>query len=488
MKLATQAPQTPLGAPLRLLTAATLLALLSACANYQDIVPQAKLAGAEQAGLKPATQTEWPQQSWWTAYGDTGLDKLIAQGLAQSPSLKLAQIRIARAQAAAGIAYSYTTVQFSGEVDSQYQHFTKTSIYPPPLGGAVDSLNNANLNFGYELDFFGHNRAALDGALGQAAAARADAEAARIVLAANIAKTYFNLARLAEQKQVAENTLKLREQTLKLVQQRLESGLDTRVELRQAEGGLPSARLEIAQLDEQIALTRNALAVLLGAGPEATQTLTPKLATAQTQALPAVLPADLMGRRADLAAARLRVTASARDVAASKAEFYPNVNLLAFAGFGSIGYSNWFKGDSRQYGVGPAISIPIFAGGRLRATLSGKTADYDAAVESYNQTLLEAVREVADQIASLQSLTTQTKEQHDAQTAAESAYELALKRYQAGLTNYLTVLTAENAVLAERHRAIDLKARQLEANINLNRALGGGYREGDSAPVQQASL
>jgi len=272
------------------------------------------------------------------------------------------------------------------------------------------------------------------------------------------------------------------------VQQRLESGLDTRVELRQAEGGLPSARLEIAQLDEQIALTRNALAVLLGAGPDATRTLTPKLAVAQAQALPATLPADLVGRRADLSAARLRVTAAARDVAASKAEFYPNVNLIAFAGFGSIGYSQWLKGDSRQYGVGPAISIPIFAGGRLRATLSGKTADFDAAVESYNQTLLEAVREVADQVASLQSLVIQTKEQQEAQASAESAYDLARKRYQAGLTNYLTVLTAENAVLAERHRSIDLKARQLETNLNLNRALGGGYREGDATLAHQAAL
>jgi len=207
----------------------------------------------------------------------------------------------------------------------------------------------------------------------------------------------------------------------------------------------------------------------------------------QSQPLPSALPADLVGRRADLSAARLRVQAAAHDIDATKAEFYPNVNLIAFAGLGSIGYGKWLDADSRQYGIGPAIRIPIFAGGRLRATLSGRTADYDVAVESYNQTLFEAVREVADQVASLQSLAVQTTEQHDAQSAAESAYELALKRYQAGLTNYLTVLTAENNVLAQRRQAIDLKARVLEANVNLSRALGGGYADASAGTPLHAA-
>ncbi len=461
---------------------------LMACADFSGINTQASTLSAQQIGLTSTASTAatttptfiWPEERWWTAYGDVQLDKLVDQALAQNPTLKLAQARITHALASAGVARSTTSVQLSGAVDSTYQHFTKTSIYPPPLGGAVDSLNNANLQFGYDVDFFGHNRAALNGALGQAEAARADAAAARIVLAANVAKTYFRLARLDEQKAVAESTLKLREQTRKLVLERVTSGLDTRVELRQAEGGLPEARLEIAQLDEQIALTRNALAALLGAGPDAAKDLAPKLTAVRSQTLPETLPADLVGRRADLAAARARVKAAAYDIDASKAQFYPNVNLIAFAGFGSIGYANWFKGDSRQYGVGPAISIPIFAGGRLRAELSGKTADYDAAVESYNQTVLEAVREVADQLTSLQSLAVQTREQGDAQAAAESAYELALKRYQAGLTNYLTVLTAENTVLSQRRQAVDLKARLLEINVNLNRALGGGYADPQS--------
>ena len=462
--------------PRRLAIAAAFAALpfFAGCADFSGIAPHSSLAAPQAFGLTDAA-IAWPADRWWTIYGDAQLDALVDRAIAQSPSLKLAQARVNRAAAAAGVADSVTKLQVSGAVDSTYQRFTKNSIYPPPLGGARESLNNANVNFGYDLDFFGRNRAALDAALGQADAARADAQAARTFLAANVARTYFNLARLIEQRGVATATLDMREQTRKLVAQRVTNGLDTRVELRQAEGGLPSSRQEIAQIDEQIALTRNALAALLGAGPDATAQLAPSLAVVREQALPATLPADLVGRRADIAAARARVGAASRDIDATKAEFYPNVNLIAFAGFGSIGYANWFKSGSEQYGIGPAIRIPIFAGGRLRATLSGKTADYDAAVESYNQALLDAVHDAADQIASLQAVAVQSREQKDAQAAAESAYELSLKRYEAGLANYLTVLTAENAVLAQRRQAVDLKARALDLNVNLNRALGGGY-------------
>ncbi len=469
-------------------TLVTLLAamLLSGCASFGENAPQATALTTNSVGATGSSAIE-TKDAWWKTYGDAQLDALIDQALAQSPSLKMAEARMRRAQAAAGVAGAASKIQIGASIDSTYQRFPEHGLLPPPFAGQTDSINNANLNIGFDLDFFGRNRAALDAALGQVAAARADAAAARVLLAANVANTWFNLARLIEQRNVATETLKLREQTRQLVQQRVSNGLDTNVELRQAEGGLPGTRLEIAQLDEQIALSRNALAALIGAGPEGTRELSPQLAVAREQALPASIPADLVGRRADIAAARARVAAAAREIDVTKAEFYPNVNLIAFAGFGSIGYANWLDMGSRQYGIGPAIRIPIFAGGRLRYTLAGKGAEYDAAVESYNQVLLDAVRDVADQIASSQSLAVQIREQHDAQVAAEAAYDLALKRYQAGLSNYLIVLTAENAVLAQRRLATDLKARALSLNVNLARALGGGYVETDTTVLKTAA-
>jgi len=190
--------------------------------------------------------------------------------------------------------------------------------------------------------------------------------------------------------------------------------------------------------------------------------------------LPA-LPADLLGRRADVAAARWRVEAAGEDVKNAKAQFYPNINLVGFLGLSTIGLGRLIDMGSLQYGFGPAIRLPIFDGGRLRANLRGKTADLDAAIESYNGAVLEAVHESADAVASLQSLAKQQVEQRDAEASAEGAYQIALQRYQAGLGTYLNVLAAESAVLNQRRLGVDLAGRVLDSRVGLYRALGGGY-------------
>ncbi|AVS72897.1 TolC family protein, partial [Paracidovorax cattleyae] len=185
-----------------------------------------------------------------------------------------------------------------------------------------------------------------------------------------------------------------------------------------------------------------------------------------------------------IAAARWRVEAATQDVTVAKAQFYPNVSLTAFVGLASLGLDNFVKGGSREWGVGPAIRLPIFEAGRLRANLRGKAADVDAAVESYNATLLDALHEAADQIASARSIDQQAAEQREAQASAESAYAIAQQRYRAGLGNYLNVLTAETSVLQQRRQAVDLAARRLDNQARLARALGGGYAA--QAPVLAA--
>ena len=146
----------------------------------------------------------------------------------------------------------------------------------------------------------------------------------------------------------------------------------------------------------------------------------------------------------------------------------------------AIGLNNLAKSDSRQWGIGPALTLPIFDQGALRANLRGKTADIDAAVESYNSAVIDAVHDVADQLSSIQSIGRQQAEQERAQSAAESAYDLATQRYKAGLGTYLTVLNAESSVLTQRRLAADLKARALDSQVALIRALGGGYRDSDA--------
>lgn len=391
------------------LVAAALMATgITGCADMSGISPQASLRDAQSLGLASsgALASAEVAAQWWRDFGDEQLNQAVAQALQTSPTLKLAQARLARAQAAC------------------------------------------------------------------------------VLLASQVARTYFQMLRFNEQAVVARRTLAQRTETLKLVQDRVNAGLDTRLELRQSEGGLPEARLQLEALQEQLALARNALATLTGQAPGAVdasaqnspvaQTL-PALAAIKNVAITNHIPADLLGRRADIAAARWRVEASSNDVANAKTQFYPNINLVAFAGFSSIGLNRLVDAGSQQWGIGPALRLPIFDAGRLRANLRGKTADLDAAVESYNSAVVDAVRDVADQVTSMQAIARQQTEQRAAQSAAEGAYEIAVQRYKAGLGNYLNVLSAETSVLAQRRQAVDLSARTLDTQVALIRALGGGY-------------
>ncbi len=193
--------------------------------------------------------------------------------------------------------------------------------------------------------------------------------------------------------------------------------------------------------------------------------------------LPDNLTIDLLGRRPDLVAARWRVEATSKDIEVARTEFLPAVTLSAFAGVASLDPSNLLMGISRTFGIGPAISLPIFEGGKLRANLKGKYAQYDLAVANYNQALVDALRETADTVASIRSVDTQITAQREALALAERAYSLSTIRYKAGLGTQLTVLNAESNVLQQRRLATDLQARRLDLQMGLMKALGGGYQE-----------
>jgi NodT family efflux transporter outer membrane factor (OMF) lipoprotein len=455
--------------------------VLAGCADMAHIDSHAKLRDADSLGLSAAQAAPAVDSQWWLGFGDAQLNALVDQALQGNPNLQVARARLARARASTAIAEAAGKPHVDSALDLTRQKFSGNYIYPAPLGGSIQETGTLQLNAGWEVDFFGKNRTAIEAAIGSANAAAADADAARVLLAGNVARGYFQWARLADQLAVAKRTLAQREETLKLVRDRVSAGLDTHLELRQSEGGLPQARQQIEALGEQIALAQHALDALV-AKPNATQGLAPPaLGGIRPIALQQTIPADLLGRRADIAAARWRVEAATSDVANAKVQFYPNINLVAFAGFSSIGFDNLVKSGSQQWGVGPAIRLPIFEGGRLRANLRGKAADLDAAIESYNASVLDAVREVADQVASAQSVARQQAEQRDAQSAAEAAYDIAVQRYGAGLGNYLNVLTAETSVLAQRREAVELAARALDTQVGLARALGGGWQPATSS-------
>ena len=460
------------------------LASLTACASFSGIFSHATPITPEAVGVsstKLATNSPALDAQWWKSFGDYQLNSLVDEALANNPSLRAAQARLQKVEAGIANAEAARMPQVNASFDATQQRYSKNGLIPAPLAGSIKDSGSLQASGSWELDLFGKNRAALEAAIGQARAANADAQAARMMLATQVARTYFQWVRIQNQLAVAQRALAQREQSRKLVQDRYQAGLDTQVEVQQSESALPDARYQIEALKEQQALLVNALTALTSKQNSTLALVKPAPAAIKIEAIAQSIPMDLLGRRADITAARWRVEAATHDIDNAKALFYPNVNLTAFAGFSSIGLDRLLDTGSNQWGVGPAIRLPMFEGGRLRANLKAKSADLDAAIETYNSVVLDAVRDVADQLTSSKAIVAQQTEQQAAQSAAENAYSIALQRYEGGLGNYLQVLNAETSVLAQRRLGVDLAARATDTRVQLIRALGGGFQDTDES-------
>jgi NodT family efflux transporter outer membrane factor (OMF) lipoprotein len=464
-------------------TVSILLAALltSACATMPAPTP-ARVAKAPEAyaaaqTLTTADAAAWPADAWWKAYGDAQLDALVDEALTGSPTLAQAEARLRRAQALANQAKAaqLPSVNANGGVERAKQSYNN-GIPADFVPQGYNDYGRLSLDFSWELDFWGKNRAAVAAATSEARAAQADAAQARLMLATSVAASYADLARLYAERDVAERSVALRLETLNLVSDRVANGLDTRGELRQAEAGPPNARAELAAIDEQIAQTRNGLAALLGAGPDRGLAIArPSVANLKPFGLPANLAADLIGRRPDVVAAKWRAEASSKRIGQAKAAFYPNVNLAAAIGVQSLHLDKLFDSGSDVGSVGPAVSLPIFEGGRLKANLRAAEADRDGAVAAYDSAVTQALRDVADVAASERALNTRLAESRAALAANEDGFRIARLRYQGGLSTYQNVLIAELAVLAQRRNVADLESRALTLDVALVRALGGGF-------------
>jgi NodT family efflux transporter outer membrane factor (OMF) lipoprotein len=475
-------PKAPGQAAVQAAVLAAVAALLAACAGSGDLHTHSRPLAAQTLAVQqslaalPLSKAAWPQEDWWTTFGDPQLDRLMRSALPGQPSLRAAEARVRQAQAVAGVSRAALQPQGQLAIKGAQQRFSENGIYPKTLAGHVDSLDDAQLGVSQELDFWGRNRAAFDAAIDRVHAAEVDAQAARLMLTTGLALTYLRLDTAWAQRDLAARTLAQREEVLELVRRRVAAQLDSQLELTQAEAALPAARETIAAIDETIALAANQLAALQGQGPDAGLSLQrPQLGPASAAiTLPSTLPAELLGRRPDIVAERWRVEALSQDIQVARARFYPNVTLNAFAGQQSVGLGDFLSLGSRTLGIGPAISLPVFDGGRLRAGLALNQAAYDAAVEHYNATLIDALHDVVDQLVSLKWLSSQRAEQDQALALSQRAYALARHRYRSGLASYLQVLAAEAQVLQEQRAVVASAGRERQLQLNLIRALGGG--------------
>jgi NodT family efflux transporter outer membrane factor (OMF) lipoprotein len=419
--------------------------------------------------------TAWPQARWWEGYGDLQLNSLIAEVLRNAPSMAQAAARLQRAQALASQSEASFYPAISADVSmTEAKPSTENGIPVTPARQGWNDYGKASISFSWEIDFWGKNRAAVAAATSDAKATEADAAAARLVLSTAVAASYADLARLFADREVLAATLAIRERSLSLVRARTVHGFDSDADLAQAEAGPPAARADLAVTDEGIALVRNRIAALLGAGPDRGLGIDkPAHPILGSLALPPNLPSDLLGRRPDIVAARWRTEAAARRIDVAHAQFYPSVNLLGFIGLDALGLRNIVNNGADTGSAGAAVTLPIFDGGRRRASYRGARADFDLAVASYDDTVTQALREVADAVQSRHRLDVQIQEASAALTSTERAYRLAELRYSAGAADYQSVLIVEDHLLARRRILAALTARTFVLNIALVRALGG---------------
>jgi NodT family efflux transporter outer membrane factor (OMF) lipoprotein len=435
---------------------------------------------AEKSFAAPAA--DWPADNWWAVYADPQLASLIQEAVAGSPTLAEAEARVRRADYAADQARAAPGPSIDPSARGQLAKQSLNQGFPDefksflPRGWKLQSRVGVDLD--WQLDFFGRNRARIAAATSEAEAARAEAAAARLQLSTAVAAAYAELMRLYADRDSAEAALKVRRATVELVSQRQRNGLENRGAVAQAEASVPALEGEIAAIDRSIAVTRNQIAALLGAGPDRGLAIArPAAAGLHPLGLPANLAAELVGRRADIAAARRRAEAAAERIKAAKANFYPNVNLAGFIGFQSLGVDTIVAKDSLAGAIGPAMTLPIFHRRTNTALYGQAQAEYDAAVASYDGAVTQALREVADALAGQRAVAAQLASARAALASNEQAYRIAQDRYRGGLSPYLDVLTTETTMLQQQRQVADLEAQALSLDVALVRALGGGFKD-----------
>jgi multidrug efflux system outer membrane protein len=416
------------------------------------------------------------------------LQGLIREAVANNYDLRAAAARVVEARAQAGIAKSFLFPQvgFSGG----YTARQTSRESQPPQGGADDkTYQNWDLGFqlSWELDLFGRIRREKESAFALYLGTEQGRRGVLITLVGDVASTYFQLRQLDLQLEIARRTLKLNVETVDFYTNRLQGGVSNRLEVDQAEANRAVTAATIPDLERQIALTENALSVLLGHPPASI----PRGGVISDQRLPprvpAGIPAALLERRPDVAQAEQLLVAANADVGAAKALFFPTISLTGFLGGVSHDLSNVAKADAAVWSLGAGLFQPLFQGGRIKRNYEAAKARFDQALAQYQKAALNGYREVADALVTIQKLAEVRAEQEKGVVALRDAGGLARDRYDSGLSNYLEILIADQTLFQQELRLAETRGAELQALARFYRALGGGWQSEVPAATPAAS-
>ncbi|MBR8176123.1 efflux transporter outer membrane subunit [Burkholderia ambifaria] len=475
-----------------MLAAAALLAL-SGCVP-SGFLPSLSLRAPASDALAhtagPGVDGAWPAPDWVKQLQDPQLDELVAEASRNNPDPQVAQARLRIAQAqlrqfdsltgltgTAGATVSRARMPKPGDVAD-----VSVGGYRVPVeifGDPVVSPSSVFVGLTYQLDLWGRNRAATKSLMSLRDAAGVEAEQVRLTLAVAIVSVYCQLDQAYAVRDLLQQKLKISQRVTAVLRERTARGLDNAYDASDA--SIKRTRLleQMALNDEQIKLAQLQLGVLSGRGPERGLSLQrPRVGAFPGGALPARLPADLLGRRPDIVAARLRVEAAFANADSTRAQFYPDVNLVALGGVFALTPASLFSRDALAGSVGPAISLPVFDRGRLKAKLGADVAQADVAIGLYNKTVDDALGQVAQIVTSLQTAQTLVAQQRDAVAAAQKIVQIAADRHRRGVLMQKDVDVADLTLIDERTQLIALLGRQRTLRVGLVGALGGGFDAG----------
>ncbi len=436
---------------------------------------------------------QWPEDRWWEQFDNQELNELMETALKDHPGLKQATARLHQAEALVKVEGARLLPFLEADASLTHERISQRGLFATlnnEVAGARVMIGMINpLSFRYEFDFWGKNRAMLEASLGHAAAEEAERAEVRLRLTTGIARAYFRGQALQQQLTIVKTIVSIRRGLQKLAETRYRLGLDNDQPVKIAVAEYEAAFKRQAAVRDQLEVQRHLLARLTGKGPDESLSLFAKAVVVIPDRItaPDHLSIGLLVHRPDMAAALYRAHAASRMVKVAKTQFYPTIDLVGFVGFNALTLSKGadklanflFSGQSFSYGLVPGLRVPLFEGGRLRGELGAQRAQYDAAVELYNDTLLNAMREVADSLSAWQT-TNEIMASHKRRLASLGEdWRLAKIRVVNGLDDDREVLLHRHPVLEQEYALRALESDQLVAAIDLIESLGGGYHNPD---------
>jgi multidrug efflux system outer membrane protein len=445
------------------------------------------------AGLPSQAGAAWPTTDWWRKYNDPQLDQVMALVMKQSPDLEQARSRVHTAEQSVRVAAAQAGLTIKGNAQLTRQRISDHGLMPPSLLG-FNWYNQGDLSvqLEYDLDFWGKKRSAIEAALDQAHAAEAERSAAVLTIQNAVADAYFSLLADENRLQLTRQAVDVQQRLLRIAELRVRQGVDVPDTVQQVRAQLANVQQMQATLEGSIQLRKVVLAALVNVSPAQLPPLEPRALPDLEGGLPDDARLDLIARRPDIAASRWQVEAALKQTDVARADFFPDFSINAMAGLSSTdqgapriaGFSSGSKGDlgnlftmgSRVFGITPAVHLPIFEGGRLKAGYGASRAQLDAAIADYNVAVTNAARDVATQAVTAQQIAAR-REQQDAQVKAnEALFASAQARAAHGTQDARESLNAQAQLLQQRDQAISLQAQALSTDLALIKALGGGYR------------